>query len=186
MKKIIIFVLIIILSNIGVSYAQVKKGTKEIGAAGTLSFIENFNFYTFVTTFGYFVTPKIQLGLTGIGVESSSEEDIDMKTYSLGLHMKYHFYKEGQIVVPYLGGQAGIKTYPKINVEIEMYNDEVTETKTSTETGTSFFWGGIGGLKFFLTENISFNLEANYQNVTDEDSDVTDVLQLLFGFSTYF
>ena len=66
-----------------------------------------------------------------------------------------------------------------------------TTTEGESANGSAGSYGGMGGVKFFITENIAFNTELNYRQYDMKfegvDSKVkVNNLALLFGFSVYF
>lgn len=158
-------ILFSMVSMVSVSYAQIEAGTKEIGGFASLSLEDSTTTYSIMPIIGYFLNPEVELGLTVFASRFEMEGFSSSDLMFLG-QAKYHFYQKGQTTVPYVGGQLGIYT------------------SSNGETNTSFSFGGMGGAKFFLKENVSLNLEANYTYMTDSDSDGR--LEFLAGVSYYF
>jgi len=171
MKKVFLLALMILFSMVSISYAQIEAGTKEFGVAISYTIPEEGdNTYTAMANFGYFITPKLQLGISGFTLGGT-----DYSSDGVFGTVKYHFYSKGQTVVPYIGAQAGMFAI------------------SNGVSYTSFSYGGMGGLKFFVREDTSINLEANYLRYSSEvqvgratiEQD-TSQLQLLVGLSFYF
>ncbi|MEW5802488.1 MAG: hypothetical protein AB1847_10355 [bacterium] len=178
MKKIFLLTLVIFFSRVGVSCALIEAGTKEVGGAASLSFTEDYTFYMGMGTFGYFVSPEIGLNFN-LAIMGSPEEDGGKIITPLG-QIRYYFYKKGQTIIPYLGGQIGFRFYEEKTVTESWEGDGTYEKETEKKTDTKFCSGGMGGIKFFLNEDVSVNLEANYQ------TDGTGIFQLLAGISYFF
>lgn len=179
-----------ICSNAESAGAGIGQGSSEFGVFGSLSRqtmnLEDegdtdkitTNVLMGVANYGYFLTDKVQLGGTLLYMGANSKDGGEDSFRMLGLDLvgKYHFYSKGQSVVPYLGIQAGILN---MSFEGDGYDD----------SSSSFSYGAMGGLKYFITENTSFNTELNYRRykMDFEDSKATiNNLSLLIGFSIYF
>lgn len=125
-------------------------------------------------TLGFSYYPKdfleTKVGLLGMKIDSG---DFDTTIYSLSGVVNYNFFRSGAVVVPYIGAQLGLAGY-----DSGEYDD------------TSFSYGGQGGVKFFLSEDLSLNVELNYliTNISDDEGEDVDVknTSLLLGFSYYF
>lgn len=179
-----------ICSNAESAGAGIGQGSSELGVFGSLSHQTmnikeegdtdkiTTNVLMGVVNYGYFLTDKVQLGGTVLymGTNSKDGGEDSLHIWGLDLVGKYHFYSKGQSVVPYMGIQAGI-------LNIGFKGDEYDDSSTS------FSYGAMGGLKYFITENTSFNTELNYRRykMDFEDSKATiNNLSLLIGFSVYF
>jgi|GEM_PF-1481037 len=196
MKKFlaVIFMLAVTLiycNNAGAVEAGIGKGSQELAALGgfiNLSGKAQGTKFTSNTTigmvqYGYFITDQIQLGgdvLYMGGTTKVDDEKSSSNTIGADLNAKYHFISKGQSIVPYLGIQAG-------------YLDLSAKSDSDKADGNAFSYGGMGGVKFFITEKTSFNAEVNYRryrlDVTSSGTKVgADInqLMLLLGFSVYF
>ncbi|MFZ5570365.1 MAG: outer membrane beta-barrel protein [Thermodesulfobacteriota bacterium] len=129
---------------------------------------------TSMATLGFSYYPKnfleTKLAMLGMKVESG---DFDTTIYSLAGVVNFNLFKPGWVAVPYIGGQLGISGY-----DAGEYDD------------TALSYGGQGGVKFFLSEDLSLNVELNYLMTTvdageGEELDV-DNTSVLLGFSYYF
>jgi len=126
----------------------------------------------FQGSLGYFVTDHVEINFapTIIGIEVEGE---DSTLYSYFGNVKYNFYNAGWTVIPYIGLQAGIS-----GVE---YDDD---------SDSNFAYGGMGGLKIFVTEDLSLDLELNYLmtefDIGDDETVDMDTLALFLGFKYYF
>lgn len=176
--------------------AGIGKGAKEIGAFGSISDTtmefdgaesESLS-ATVQANFGYFVTDGLQVGGAVFNQQSKDEftsggttSESETSTMGLDGFAKYHFYKKGQTVVPYVGAQLGY------------VSSTTTDDEGNESDGTAISYGAMGGAKFFVSESVSFNAELNYKlyeldfdfGGTTATADVTD-LSVLLGFSVYF
>jgi hypothetical protein len=181
MKKVIVTALTILLGFAGISYsAEFKKGSVELGLNTSISksSADNGNDYLASTSAfhaGYFVTDKVSVG--GAYLLTSSRTTVNgvsttNSAYNITGQARYHFnYTPEQVPVPYVGAQAG-------------YYDQ-----QSSSGGDGYTYGALGGLKIFMNEYASLNMELNYNNVRVEAGSHTqrhDQTSLLFGFSVFF
>lgn len=188
MKKFLIVMCLLtatffICSNADSAGAGIGKGTNELSGFGSLSSMkaegdgESITVDTtlFLVGFGQFVTNEVQVGGSLVRLASTIKSEGTKEEASatgLDLYGKYHFYEKGQPAVPYVGLQLGY---------MNMTSDD--------SSGGAISYGAMGGLKYFITENTSFNTELNYRhyNMDFEGSSVgMNNLSLLFGFSYYF
>lgn len=188
--------------------AGIQKGASEFTVNGSLSQLTSkmddsdskTTSYTNTGTLGYsyFLTDQVSVGANLLYSGSETEDDAGTSTSNdvttgIDLNAKYHFiFSKGQTVVPYLGLQGGW---------INMYSESTytytfgttTYTGTSDSSGSAGSYGGMAGVKFFITENVSINTELNYRayNITmndgySESKMKMNNLALLFGLSVYF
>ncbi len=118
-------------------------------------------------TFGMFFTDNIEVNGTLVLMSVDADGD-EATTYSILGRCNYNFYKSGLTFIPYAGGTLGM-TY----AEFGPYSD------------TSLSYGVQGGIKYFMSEETSFNFELGYLHSEIESSDV-DSLIFSFGISYYF
>lgn len=187
------------------SAAGIQKGASEFTASGSIDRVtttsewsygrysgsskESSNGATVNLGYSYFLTDQISAGANLMVNGTKTKEDYGTTTTTtkdvttgIDLNAKYHFiFSKSQTVVPYLGLQGGW---------IEM----TTKSTDGSASASAPSYGGMGGVKFFITENVSFNTELNYRkyNVTydfgpliEAKSNIND-LKLLFGLSYYF
>lgn len=146
------------------------KGKGILGAAVTISHTEmdedEFDMWAIWFAGGYFFTDHIEVNITPriMYMESDAYETT---TYSVLANLKYNFFKKGWTTIPYVGLQAGVAGY-----------------EADDDSDSAFSYGGMAGLKFFLTEDISLNIEGNYLRTTYDDDDHRT--SVLFGFTFYF
>lgn len=173
--------------------AGIGAGSSEVGVQSSLMFTttkpegggETKDTTTmFLANYGYFITDGLQVGGSLLTSGTSSEDIYGTETSSVttgfDAFAKYHFYRKGQTVVPYVGAQLGV-----VGVSMDSGYGEAT--------GSALSYGGMGGVKFFMSEKTSLNLELNYRHY-DIDMDYdgytskskTDSTALLIGFSVYF
>lgn len=178
-KKVLVFTGVMLLSMASVSYAGLEAGQMEVGVQGMYgtnsasgggsSF--KFSDWSALGSVGYLFTRQMQFSIAGGYVGTGNGSTTSMFT-ALG-QFKFNFaFDKAQTVVPYLGVQSG-----SLAASAGGYNS------------SGFSYGGLGGVKFFITENVSLNLEANYLHtklkVVSTDVDV-DQTQFLLGVSFYF
>lgn len=171
--------------------AGIQKGASEFSANGSLSQLtaktDDYKITENATLamlgYNYFLTDQVSAGvnLLYIGIKDKDNDGSTSSTSVPGidLNAKYHFiFSKSQTVVPYLGLQGGW-----IKMSLKSDGDSIS--------GSAGSYGGMGGVKFFITENLSFNTELNYRRYDMKFSGVeskvkVNNLALLFGFSVYF
>ena len=128
-----------------------------------------------------FVTERLSLGgsLLVMGVQTqlpgSGNDTATVSTY-LQLDAKYHFYEKGQQAIPYVGFSIG---------------DALSRAQGtgSVDYSNALMWTPRAGLKYFVSESTSINMEVNYsqytQNFGQGSVDISS-LSLQVGFATYF
>ena len=159
------------------SWARTEAGTMELGMSASSQKFENDDTGGEVTTtiinvlYGYFVTDAIELAGNLSVIENEMGSAKATQT-GFELQFKYHLTGFGELLMPYLGVQAGVFGF-----------DGTTDL-----FGNSY--GLMGGAKYFVTEKTSVNLEYNYRTMTlkddaDNEYDAT-VTVLGIGYSIYF
>ena len=153
----------------------IEQGKKELGVGFSQQETKSDNFEMTMTTinlmFCYYVTPEILVAgnLFIIGTEADGSEST---TTVLEMQGKYHFIIEQPEIVPYLGLQVGTYSMDADGMD-----------------GSGSSYGYMGGVKYFMAEDTSINLEYNWKTVSMEiggynaDSDITT---LSIGASLYF
>ena len=160
------------------AWAKTEAGMTELGMSASSQKFQSDDTGQDVTTtiisvfYGYFVTDAMELA----GNLSVIENDMGTaKATQTGLELqfKYHFTGFGELLLPYIGVQAGV---------------------FGIDDGTDDFFGNsygiMGGGKYFVSEKTSINLEYNYRAMklkddNDNDYDAT-VTVLGIGYSIYF
>lgn len=169
-KKVFVLAALMIFTIAATSYAGTEKGMMELGIQGSYNQTkidnEDFKFYLAMFNFGYFFTPQIEVGVLGlVGGNINGESN---RIYAGSADLRYNFsFDKAQTVVPYLGVQAGI---------------------AGTSNGTSesaFAYGGLGGIKFFVSEKTSLNLGLSFVRTKIRSTDI-DTLTGTIGLSFYF
>jgi opacity protein-like surface antigen len=152
--------------------AAVKEGDKEISVYGSYQTIKvdlpdtpAINVITTQLSGGFFVSNAAQVGGSWIQQSTSNGETFTIRT--IGGFFKYHFNTQAT-TVPYVGAQVGQST---------------VEALGESESATSY--GPLGGIKFFLSENLSINPEASMTFTKILDVNVT-ITTLQIGMSYYF
>lgn len=174
-KKAILFICIclFIIVSVSTSFAKIKKleGQKAISANANLNWIDagDTNTGSRILSLGFSYFPKDFLEAKGtLLIMNIDAGDSDGTIYSVLAQCNYNFFKPNATLVPYAGIQLGFSGYD--------FDD-------SDETNVSY--GLQGGVKYFLSEDLSMNGELNYL-VTNIDPDDVKATSLLFGLSYYF
>lgn len=157
------------------SHAALEEGTKEVSAFGahTTTDPEEGDSSTQLivqVSGGVFLDPKGQVGGSFTLITSESGGVTAAIRLITGFY-KYHLSPEEE-VVPYIGGQVGLAF-----------------AEAGGESASATAYGGMFGVKNFLSEDLSVNIEYNilfttltYDNV---DYDVTQTT-IQAGMSYYF
>jgi hypothetical protein len=173
MKRSLITILFIISIVAVTSNAAVEKGDNEFNFAAAwlkADLASDFydgdsvDLYTVSASVGHFFTDNIQVGVSGLGIWASLEDE-DLNAYGLGVNAKYHFMTTKQYV-PYVGVQGNILT-------AELDDDDADGT----------MWGPLAGLKMFITgsENVFVYAEYQHQLYEGDLGDAIDSVNLLFA-----
>ena len=120
---------------------------------------------------GYFWTDHIEISFSPT-FATLEVEGAEMSVYNYFGSLQYNFYSSGWQAVPYIGLQAGM-TGIELKYEDDSYED------------TDFSFGWMGGLKAFLTENVSLDIEYNWLYTPDLLADLT-MSTIFIGFTWYF
>jgi len=200
MKKFLILIVIIavsifMISSVYAASPQVGKGSNE--AFGQITFRNTSSksdgssntstnkTASVVAGFGRFVTDQVQLGISLMGDLSQSDSgttssESKSQLYGADLFAKYHFMSKGQVFVPYLGIQGG-------------YIKMLSGSAGSDSSGTAASYGAMGGVKYFITDNLAANAELNYRHYQMDfnsgsftSKTTTDDIQALLGFAYFF
>ena len=123
---------------------------------------------------GYFLSDHLEVNFAPMIMILDPDQGDKYTLYSYFGNLKVNFYQKGWIAVPYVGVQAGVTGY-----------------ESGDDDDSSFSYGALGGIKLFVTEDVSLNLELNYLHTTfdaDDGGDDTDldVTSFFVGFSWYF
>lgn len=153
--------------------AAVKEGDKEIAVYGSMQSIKielggetaTLNVLTLQLTGGFFVSDAAQVG--GSFTQQTFSNDFTVTNRMVGGFFKFHFNPK-ETVVPYVGAQVGLTT---------------TEFEGESDSSTSY--GPLGGIKFFISENLSVNPEASLTFAKIQEADVT-ITTVQVGLAYYF
>jgi opacity protein-like surface antigen len=122
---------------------------------------------------GHFFTDNLEVNFAPMIMRIEPEGADDVLLYNYFVNLKYNFYQEGATTIPYLGVQTGITGY-----------------EAAGDDDSDLSYGAMGGVKFFVSEEVSVNLELNYLKTTfdaDVGGDIDlDVTSLFVGLSWYF
>ncbi|MBW1763754.1 MAG: porin family protein [Deltaproteobacteria bacterium] len=173
MKKMLVVlisgVLLVLSSNVAMA-SSIRPGTMELGGYAsfqTMSFDGggSVDVNTLLVTGGQFIKEDVQVGgalmyMTADGGGSSADAQM------IDAYVKKYFLEamKSEVTIPYVGAQAGMIFY-------DAGGDDDTE----------FSFGAMAGIKHFLSEQTSVNLEYNYRIYSD-----LKVGTLMVGISYYF
>lgn len=161
-----------------ISFAAVNAGENEVSISGSIMSTKMDGVNDTVDStiirggMGHYLTDNISLGgdLTYINTSSGS---FDSTTFVANINGRFYFLPK-ETIVPYVGAQLGYLS---------------SESGSSTSTGYNY--GAMAGIKFFMSENASFDAELNYRKDTLSASGSSkDIEQTttagLFGLTYYF
>jgi opacity protein-like surface antigen len=156
------------------SFAGTKEGQSEIQVQGSLqnvSYADNDQTeLTIQLVYNRFMRDDLSLGCTFRPSLSKSDDTENQQLFLLG-RGDYYFTPQTKYV-PYAGAHLGLINY-------------TFDSGDSSSSETAFTYGLQGGWKFFISENMSWNLELDLSLYSAEDEDIT-VTSLLAGMSYYF
>jgi len=188
MKKIAFFMVVAMMVMTSFAMAGTEAGNKEVQVQGSHSILTNSESEseTYTTnmqiSLNYFFTSWFSIGGTwrGSGTISRPESGEESETTSNFLLVRGDFYlgKPTSKAVVYFGGQVGQSMY-------------YYQSGQNSNSGSTAAFGIHGGLKFFATENTSWNLEIDSTEYTPEvetsGPNITYTnTSLMAGFSYYF
>lgn len=119
---------------------------------------------------GYFLTDHIEINFSPT-FATNETEGAEVNLYNYLGSVIYNFYGSGWQTVPYVGLQTGM-TSADFKYEDDSYSD------------TRFSLGWMAGLKVFLTENLSLDVEFNYMVAIDLFEDLK-MSTIFIGFTWY-
>ena len=173
MKKMLVVlisgVLLVLSSNVAMA-SSIRPGTMELGGYASFQTISidgagDVDVNTFLVTGGQFIKEDVQVGgtfmfLTADGGGSSADSKM------IDAYVKKYFLEamKSEVTIPYVGAQAGLVAFD-----------------AGGEDDTQFSYGVMAGIKHFLSEETSVNLEYNYRMFSD-----ATVGTLMLGISYYF
>lgn len=152
------------------AWAQTSAGLNEVALSGSYT---NSKFdqggrdelTTIQAEFGHFFTKELELGALG-----GFSHTPDLNVFDVGGKGRFHFFTESRFV-PYLGGQV---TWSYIDPD-----------QGDSANGLGF--GPLGGIKIFVTENVSIFGEYQFRWFTgDLDDSLNDQQVILIGISFFF
>jgi len=143
MKK-ALYVLILILCLASFTTAQVEEGDKEVQVQGSLIAFEGMTAIIGTFMYGYFVTPKTEIGGGPMIIYASYDGD-DNSNISLTFFGRYNFVT-GEKTVPYLSGQ--------------IYQFDISPEEPMSFTDFTFLQVG-GGIKYFISDNLAYDVSGN-------------------------
>lgn len=143
--------------------AQVSQGLQEINVSGSATFYDDFSNIFVSGSYGYFVTPVIEVGPTLTLSRFSFDGVLGGQSSTAGLIGAFthiHLAPTGATTVPFFGGELGIGVGASDGVE----------------------FGVLGGAKFFLTPGGAITPAAFLRFNDDGDS----VFGIQLGISLFF
>ena len=151
----------------GNSYAveiESMQGKHSVSVFGNLTNSDNATTTLLGGSYGMFFTDNIEAS----GTLMLMNFDGDFTIYLLYGRCNYNFVKKGETYIPYAGVALGMVGYDDGNAD---------------DSAISF--GAQGGVKYFLSEDTSFNLEASY-TFAEIDGESYDAFSITAGISFYF
>jgi len=174
MKKILAVGLILPLFAAASSFAGTKAGQSEVqvqGALQNVSYADNDSSeLTVQLVYNKFIRDEVSVGCTFRPTMQKTDDQTTRQLFLLG-RGDYYFAAKSTYV-PYAGAHLGFINYDR-----------------GEYSKTVFTYGLQGGWKFFVSENISWNLELDYSLYsaeTDVGSKDVKVISALAGMSYYF
>ena len=149
------------------SYAveiESMQGKQSVSVFGNLTSSDNATTTLLGGSYGRFFTDNME----GTGTLMLMNFDGDFTVYLLYGRFNYNFVKAGATYIPYAGCALGVVGYDDGNV-----------------SDSAISIGVQGGVKYFLSEDTSFNLEASY-TIAEIDSESYDAFSITAGISFYF
>jgi outer membrane protein W len=167
-KKLLALMLVLVLvGTMSSAPAATKEGDQELSIA--LSYQKTGDANTIIASLGigYFFTEAIEVRATLVAVRYD-DGDTDATIIYVGADGLYHFNTAGE-TVPYVGAGANF-----VHIDSGGVSDGAAAVK------------GIAGLRHFLGEDTTINLEFNVIKILDEDVSDEITFQVLVGLSYYF
>ncbi len=173
MKRIFASTLVMLLWSISI-FAQVEKGDKEVGLMGYYSTMVGTEYSSGGTgaiqcSYGYFITPKLQLG---IGPQITFSPGYDGSDGEVNISASAFFnynLKTNSKTIPYIFGQ--------------WYQYDFSP-ENGTFTDASFLTAGVG-IRNFFTEYAAINSAVSYGFSLASDADM-GLLLIMSGLSFIF
>ena len=134
-------------------------------------------------TYNHFLSDQFSIGGSIRPMIQTSDPDNGEETTSSMLFLlgrgDLYLSTDNDDFVPYIGAHAGV-----INYEFDTGSGD-------SESESVLTYGIQGGIKMFVSENTSFNIEVDLSIYTPEsdnggDEDDVTVTSVLFGYSVYF
>jgi hypothetical protein len=163
-------------------FAAVNAGENEVSISGSYRSVKmEGSSDTTDTTFirggmGHYLSDNFSIGGDLMYINSSSgTASSDSTTLVANVNARFYLAPKST-VIPYIGAQLGYQG-----------------TDSGPYTLTGYNYGAMGGIKFFMSENASFDVELNYSKATVEasgagssGSSTSTTLAGLFGLTYYF
>jgi len=144
-----------------------------------------FSFTVLNASIGYFLTDHIEINFSPTIAHADAEgTEANLNNY-FG-NIKYNFYGNHWQALPYVGLQGGLT---KAHIEYQSAEvDPITALSVETTESyddTSLSFGFMGGIKVFLSENLSLDVEYNWLYSPDLVADLT-MTTVYVGLKWYF
>ena len=140
------------------------QGKQSVSVFGNLTNSDNATTTLLGGSYGMFFTDNME----GTGTLMLMNFDGDFTIYLLYGRFNYNFVKAGATYIPYVGCALGMVGY---------------DDGDADDSAISI--GAQGGVKYFLSEDTSFNLEASY-TFAEIDSESYNAFSITAGISFYF
>jgi opacity protein-like surface antigen len=190
MKTSALIILLTLILIVPFANAGTEQGATEIQVQGSFTSTTNSDNDNKTTTsagqlsINYFLTDWLSIG--GSGRLSGSKTDYEDSSVSDSTNTTTFLMLNSDL---YLGGPT--KTFiPYVGVRLGIANTEFESGGNDNSSSTASYGGHIG-LKYFPSENVSWNLEFDVTKYTPEAEEGEDEITttnsaLLLGFSYYF
>lgn len=180
MKKLAVVAAVAIGVSSGMTaHAAVEQGMNEVSLLGDIHSISERDHtretFSLAATYNRYLMDNLSVGADLKYVSADTRDESEYEDLAVGYAMvrsDYCFGAEND-VVPYVGLRLGMASY-------EMGQD----------SWTAFAYGGQGGIKWFVAESLSINVELSYTAFTLSDTgaedEVADDLGVQIGASLFF
>lgn len=167
-KRVLCLIVALLPLSVPSAFAGTQAGDKELAIGGSITYMDpdsggTSTAITLYPAFHWFVTDAFSIGASLTGNWNLPDEGEDTVSYGLYFEPNYHFNTASDLV-PYTGIHIG-----SYFVDSDGNSD------------TYLAYGAQGGIKYFLSEDISFKTEGRYTL-----SDDVSTFAVVFGLNFYW
>jgi len=167
--------------------AGIKAGMNELQVQGSLSLQtasepdEKYYTASGALIYNYFFAPQVSVGACSMLVAALTDPETggkkDMVSLFLLGRLDFYLTRSGSApLIPYVGAHGGGAAYQ-------------VDTGDSSDSDFTAAYGGHAGLKFFVDERTSWNVEGNltqYRPEIEDHRSLIRLYQVMVGYSQYF